>query len=770
MSSVLLSNQSCIDPKAVYQTCVRLGLPTDFWGRPNSFTNVRGCKSGTGFVLLTSASLEVLDLEDEQTLAFSLAPSEIAGLVVTKPQTVTQAALHVVDCTCITSGLRGDPAACYLVELADRRRLARGAVIDSAYNILSTPGDDSEYFSATTDPDTEDAWTWDDMLADVWSNLEDWLGDYPGLPLDDNGDPLEPDGVPTNFDFYGHGLAIDALQFILDRLGYTLVMDNAGDFTIVQLGADDEEAVAAIKAADTLRIWDDDAQTPNLGRVPATIRVQFPIQQSPPDPTGDSPWYTIDIDVNVDDEEADEEEEEDDEEEDDDSEEEGGYEGIVVVNDDLPAVFEDDALLNETELESRAAERAANYLLAVNADPLHRFYGLPLASLTPGSLIESVRVGDRGRGMVTEIVNRPCPPPSPLPVAPNLDDGADVERVRILCATPGAFGYPGLVLFVNTDVYPVTYSDNGATTTIHDSIVDTGAQSVTPASMDGIAIGGSYMLVGGDCKTEVITVTGTDATAEGIAVASDEEVTSVTVTQGGFGYTSVPDVTFSGGGGEGAKGTAVVVGGVVTDVTIDDPGSGYTSAPTVTFGISQGTPTMFTADFASVIASFPVIGVTMTNLGSGYAASGIPPTVSFTGGGGTAAAGTAILDSETGDTVESVEITDGGQDYTSEPTVVFDNTGTSGTGAAGTAVVGPAITIYFGGIWVAFNPGPDVFTPMETDVTLPTRYLATKEAYAPDGFQSWLAEGGITTPIECDDGSSAVIYAGRIQSIVPADD
>jgi phage tail sheath protein FI len=78
-----------------------------------------------------------------------------------------------------------------------------------------------------------------------------------------------------------------------------------------------------------------------------------------------------------------------------------------------------------------------------------------------------------------------------------------------------------------------------------------------------------------------------------------------------------------------------------------------------------------------------VASVTITNQGSGYTSA---PTVAFAGGGGTGAAGTAVLG--TGDDAEkvvSITITNPGSGYTSAPTVSFS--GGSGTGAAGTAVI-----------------------------------------------------------------------------------
>ena len=72
-------------------------------------------------------------------------------------------------------------------------------------------------------------------------------------------------------------------------------------------------------------------------------------------------------------------------------------------------------------------------------------------------------------------------------------------------------------------------------------------------------------------------------------------VGSVTITAGGASYTSVPTVTFSGGGGSGATGTAVVSSNAVASITITNKGTGYSSAPTVTFIGGGGTGAVGTA-------------------------------------------------------------------------------------------------------------------------------------------------------------------------------
>jgi hypothetical protein len=83
-----------------------------------------------------------------------------------------------------------------------------------------------------------------------------------------------------------------------------------------------------------------------------------------------------------------------------------------------------------------------------------------------------------------------------------------------------------------------------------------------------------------------------------------------------------------------AYGTNALVGGSVTAVNVSAPGTGYTSAPTVAFSGGGGTG----AAGIAIIAGGGVIGVFVTNPGIGYTSA---PTVAFSGGGGSGAAAAA---------------------------------------------------------------------------------------------------------------------------------
>ena len=109
-----------------------------------------------------------------------------------------------------------------------------------------------------------------------------------------------------------------------------------------------------------------------------------------------------------------------------------------------------------------------------------------------------------------------------------------------------------------------------------------------------------------------------------------------------------------------------------------------------------------------------VIQVNMTNNGTNYTSA---PTVSFTGGGGSGAAGIAALAAD--GKVYGVYMTNNGSGYTSAPTVSF--TGGGGSGAAGTAFLNcdnafdRIITLRFSGAAIVKNGTGNIF--MSSDFT-----------------------------------------------------
>jgi len=76
-------------------------------------------------------------------------------------------------------------------------------------------------------------------------------------------------------------------------------------------------------------------------------------------------------------------------------------------------------------------------------------------------------------------------------------------------------------------------------------------------------------------------------------------VINYTITSGGSGYTSVPTVTISGGGGSGATASAIIGNGAVTAINAIQAGSGYSSPPTITIGLPGGYVTYWSNDGTS---------------------------------------------------------------------------------------------------------------------------------------------------------------------------
>ncbi len=127
-------------------------------------------------------------------------------------------------------------------------------------------------------------------------------------------------------------------------------------------------------------------------------------------------------------------------------------------------------------------------------------------------------------------------------------------------------------------------------------------------------------------------ITGNTSTNEGAGVYLDSipegGVFSVTVTNGGRGFTKAPTVTFTGGGGTGATGTAIISHGQVVAVTITNPGTGFIAAPTITFSGGGGKGAAATANLTLGTSTTDITGATITNnvsldsIGGGVANSG----------------------------------------------------------------------------------------------------------------------------------------------------
>jgi hypothetical protein len=184
--------------------------------------------------------------------------------------TVTLPQLYIVQARCVTRGLAADPEAIYLVELTDAQGVLYAPWFQmpttSQYNVAAVayPGN---YFQNSMNAGIP--FTWDGMVKDLWNQMAQFLGPYPGLPM-------VPTGPPENFIFPGVS-AWEALNEILDFLGLTIGQDlqMVNGYSIVISGNLDP-AFQALQAANQNRLQDDrewiDA---GAGRLPGQIVCLF---------------------------------------------------------------------------------------------------------------------------------------------------------------------------------------------------------------------------------------------------------------------------------------------------------------------------------------------------------------------------------------------------------------------------------------------------------------------------------------------------------------
>jgi len=101
------------------------------------------------------------------------------------------------------------------------------------------------------------------------------------------------------------------------------------------------------------------------------------------------------------------------------------------------------------------------------------------------------------------------------------------------------------------------------------------------------------------------------------------EIRSISVTNGGSGYTTTPTITISGGDGSGATVQAVTLSsGVITNILLNNKGSGYTAAPTITISdpdtaggtTATATATLSTNTLPAGTTLYSFIGVEDTDL------------------------------------------------------------------------------------------------------------------------------------------------------------
>jgi len=220
-----------------------------------------------------------------------------------------------------------------------------------------------------------------------------------------------------------------------------------------------------------------------------------------------------------------------------------------------------------------------------------------------------------------------------------------------------------------------------------DEVIDVGIGEIDDTLNGGNITGedsdGITTIIG---PTQTLTLVGVGITATALTAIINGGIRTITVTNRGGGYTSVPRVGISSAPSGGLTGiaTAVMIGGIVVcndnvnpaaqsvqSVEIINPGFGYTVAPKIRFIGGGGSGAAATASIGDGIVG----AITVTSGGSGYTT---PPVITFTGLSTVSAAATAVVSAA--GTITAIRITNAGIGYTEAPIVTIGSPSMSSTG------------------------------------------------------------------------------------------
>lgn len=115
----------------------------------------------------------------------------------------------------------------------------------------------------------------------------------------------------------------------------------------------------------------------------------------------------------------------------------------------------------------------------------------------------------------------------------------------------------------------------------------------------------------------VIAPPSTGTTAVAAATVTNGQISAITLSSAGSGYTTAPTVTIvNKAEAQQAKATATVAGGIITGLTLDPAGKGYLTEPTVT--IAPQVPGIGSGASAYATVSGGVVTLHLVNGGTGY--------------------------------------------------------------------------------------------------------------------------------------------------------
>ncbi|MHC2068925.1 hypothetical protein ACYFX5_15760 [Bremerella sp. T1] len=334
----------------------------------------RGKRPGMATVLLSRADVDAILSEGETFHSLSLSTTGDVTNSVTLPGLIWLSAKR------LHPGKPNDAEAAYVVRLTDRRHLlSRFSDTGKLRFNLRSFAQEEDFLPETA------GHSWSSAIGTVWQSMGSLLGSFPGLPAG-----VAPASAPENLHFLGTS-AWDALHTLLQQIGCDTVYDPINDAVqIVNLSA----AQTGLPTATNV-LFDDEPQSPEM--VPETIRVYFHTHYKSHGQQRDTQLNANfvegahsayrEVPTNVAD----------------------AVPGTVLsLWDDLPQVLDEDNLLvNDAALTSKAAARAARWLAEHSSGTTRRRIYPGILSVMPGSEVASVTWSASGpgrEGTTTELV------------------------------------------------------------------------------------------------------------------------------------------------------------------------------------------------------------------------------------------------------------------------------------------------------------------------------------------------------------------------------
>jgi len=293
-------------------------------------------------------------------------------------------------------------------------------------------------------------------------------------------------------------------------------------------------------------------------------------------------------------------------------------------------------------------------ILIKNSTHYTEVYGTPLgdasfmASKYPGSKGDTIRI---------------------IVIDNNTYDEVALDYGDVLPNKPETSDYVRNVGGENDEVHILVLDTLGNFTGVPGAVLET-YEFLSKAS-DAVDLDGKPIFYGSvlNKESEYVWFLGVPDSAD---LAVGGSIQSISLVDGGDGYTVAPAVVIT-GDGSGATATAVLAStGEVWDDVIITLNDRYAIAPTITVN-GDGSGALATAVLTS---DGELDSITLSNGGAGY---NVGDTIAVTGDG---VGATAEVGSETGNVIDTIIVTNAGSGYT---TIVIDPDTTSGGGSGGVA-------------------------------------------------------------------------------------